>query len=451
MAETGSTADLNTSVTDPGRPGMTTTQRIWAIVGGSAGNMVEWYDWFAYSAFSLYFAASFFPKGDETAQLLQALSVNIVSFLARPLGAWMMGRFADTYGRKTGLLVSVLMMCVGSLIMACAPTYAKIGIGAPIILGFARLIQGLSVGGQYGAAATYMSEMATAKRRGFWSSFHYVTLIGGQLLATGVAIVLQKIYPEAEIKAWAWRIAFFIGAALALLVLVAQTRLKETESFKNAKASGLKGNTWHLFTLYPKETMVIVGLTAAGTSAFYAYTSYMTKFLATPHAGVDAVAHFTKPEATAITSFMLIVFMLVQPLSGHLADKFGRKAIMIAGMALSAVVAWPIFNAIAGSTSFWGTVALCSVPLVFLSGYTAISAVVKAELFPAHMRALGVALPYALSNAVFGGIAEPAALAWKGSGHERYFYVYIALLMVGGLITALLMRDTKKYSLITEG
>jgi len=451
MAETGVIAELETAVTDPTGPGMTTPQRIWAILSGSAGNMVEWYDFFAFSAFSLYFASSFFPKGDETVQLLQAQITNVVSFLARPLGAWLMGRFADTFGRKTGLLVSVMMMCVGSLIIACVPTYARIGIAAPIILGVARLIQGLSVGGQYGAAATYMSEVATAKRRGFWSSFHYVTLIGGQLVATGVAIVLQKIYPEAEIKAWAWRLAFFIGAGLALLVLVGQLGLKETDSFKNAKAAGLKGTTLDLFTRYPKETMIIAGLTAAGTSAFYAYTTYMTKFLATPHAGVSAVAHFSKPDATAITSLMLIVFMICQPISGHLADKVGRKNVMMGGMILSAIVAWPAFNAIAGSTSFWGTVALCCVPLICLSGYTAISAVVKAELFPAHMRALGVALPYALSNAVFGGIAEPAALAWKNGGHERYFYVYIALLMVGGFITAVLMRDTKKFSLIKEG
>jgi MHS family alpha-ketoglutarate permease-like MFS transporter len=450
MAETGAAADLETSVADPARAGMTTGQRIWAILGGSAGNMVEWYDWFAYSAFSLYFASSFFPKGDETAQLLQAQIANIVSFLARPLGAWLMGRFADRYGRKTALLVSVLMMCVGSLIMACAPTYTQIGIAAPFVLAGARLIQGLSVGGQYGAAATYMSEMATAKRRGFWSSFHYVTLIAGQVLATLVAIGLQKIYPEAEIKAWAWRLAFFIGAGLALLVLAVQGTLKETQSFENAKAAGYKGNTLALFTRYPKETMIIIGLTAAGTSGFYAYTTYMTKFLATAHAGVSTIAHFTKPQATDITLLMLIAFMIAQPITGHLADKFGRKTVMMASMAVSALVAWPVFHAIAAATEFWPAVLLCSAAVVLLSGYTSISAVVKAELFPAHMRALGVALPYALSNAVFGGIAEPAALAWKNAGKESDFYIYIALLMVGGFITAALMRETKTHSLILE-
>jgi len=454
MSESGANADINTSVADPNASGLTTWQRIKAIMGGSAGNMVEWYDWFAYTSFSVFFAASFFPKGDPTAQLLAAQIPNVVSFLARPLGAWIMGRFSDKYGRKAGLIVAVLMMCLGSLLLACAPTYAYLnqwGLGflAPWILGVARLVQGLSVGGQYGAAATYMSEMATRKRRGFWSSFQYVTLIGGQLLAVTVAIILQQIFPESAIKDWAWRLAFFIGAGLAVVVLFIQKSLHETDSYKNSKAAGHTSNTWTLFSKYPKEVFAIIGLTAAGTSGFYAYTTYMGKFLITPHNGAD-VAHFTKPQASNINFIMLVIFMFAQPLCGHLADKFGRKTLLMGTFILSALAAYPAYTAISQATTIWSAALLCAIPLVLLSGYTSISAVVKAELFPTHVRALGVALPYALSNAVFGALVEPTALGLKASGKETYFYWYIAALMVLGLITAALLRDTKKHSLILE-
>lgn len=452
MAETGATADVeNTYVPKP----LTGPQRMKAILGGSAGNMVEWYDWFAYTGFTLYFASSFFPSGDPTAQLLQAQIPNIISFLARPFGAWMMGRFADKHGRKKGLIVAVMLMCLGSLILALTPTYAQIGIAAPIILIVARLIQGLSVGGQYGAAATYMSEMATRKRRGFWSSFHYVTLIGGQLLAVIVLIALQQIFPEQEIKDWAWRIAFWIGAGLAIVVFFIQRSLHETESFTNAKAdeakTGVKkqGGTWALIKNHPRETAAIIGLTAAGTSGFYAYTTYMLKFLQAPHNG-ETVAHFTKPEASNINFCVLFLFMLAQPLFGHLADKFGRKAVLSFAFFASAIAAYPVYTAISHTSNFWMAVLLCTIPLILLSGYTSISAVVKAELFPAHLRALGVALPYAISNAVFGAIVEPSALGWKAAGTENYFYIYIAILMVVGLVTAMLLRDTKKHSMILE-
>ena len=168
-----------------------TRSRLLSIFGGSAGNLVEWYDWYVYAAFALYFAPVFFPQSDATAQLLSAGAIFAIGFLMRPIGAWLMGTYADRKGRKAGLTVSVLMMSAGSLLIAITPTYESIGIGAPALLVFARLVQGLSVGGEYGASATYLSEMAGSKRRGFWSSFQYVTLIMGQLLALAVLLILQ--------------------------------------------------------------------------------------------------------------------------------------------------------------------------------------------------------------------------------------------------------------------
>ncbi|CAN5225650.1 MFS transporter [soil metagenome] len=446
MAETGAFSDIEPA---PPPPGLSSFQRIKAILGGSAGNLVEWYDWFAYTGFSIYFASEFFPKGDNTAQLLSAAMLNIVSFGARPIGAWAMGHFADKLGRRTALVVSVLMMCAGALIIACTPTYAKIGVAAPAILVFARIVQGLSVGGQYGAAATYMSEMATKKRRGFWSSFQYVTLIGGQLLALTVLIILQKTMPEADLKAWGWRIPFFIGAALALVVFFIQYSLHESHSFTNAKLSGKTANTAmfnmsSLFSTYLKQTLIIIGLTAAGTSGFYAYTTYMLKFL-------QNSAHFTKPDASSINFMVLVAFMLFQPIAGWLSDIFGRKLMLIWGFLIGSIVCVPIFNSIHGATDIVQATLLCIVPLFFLSGYTSISAVVKAELFPAHVRALGVAFPYAISNAVFGALVEPLALGWKKSGTESYFFWYLAAVMLLGLIAAVALRETsREHSMILE-
>ena len=179
-------------MTDTAHTTMTPARRLKNIVGGSAGNLVEWFDWFAYAAFTVYFAPVFFPKGEPTAQLLSTAAIFAVGFLMRPVGAWVMGVYADRKGRKAGLTLSVSLMCAGSLIIACTPGHATIGLAAPALLLFARMMQGLSVGGEYGSSATYLSEMATAKHRGFWSSFQYVTLISGQLLALMLLIVLQR-------------------------------------------------------------------------------------------------------------------------------------------------------------------------------------------------------------------------------------------------------------------
>ncbi len=419
--------------------------RIKAILGGSLGNMVEWYDWFAYTGFSIYFASQFFPEGDDNAQWLKAALINIVSFFARPVGAWAMGHFADAYGRKKALIVAIMMICAGSLLIGFAPTYDMIGPAAMWVLVLARLIQGLSVGGQYGASATYMSEMASKKRRGFWSSFQYVTLIGGQLLAVIVLMILQAIMPESELKEWGWRIPFWIGGALAVVVFLIQNKLHETDSYTNSKAAGhKKQTTLDLFRTYPKETLAIIGITLGGTLAFYAYTTYMLKFL-------QGTAGFSKPDATLINFWVLVIFMLVQPLFGHLSDIFGRKRMLQFAFGVGALIAYPIFSTIANVDSVLVAIGLCSIPLIINSGYSSISAVVKSELFPAHVRALGVALPYALANAMSGGTAEPLALSFKGAGIESYFYWYVAGVLAIGFVVSCLMRDTRDKSLILEG
>jgi len=418
--------------------------RLRNIVGGSAGNLVEWYDWYAYSAFTLYFAPVFFPEGDRTAQLLSAAAVFAVGFVMRPIGAWLMGMYADRKGRKAGLSLSVSLMCAGSLLIAVAPGYAVIGAWAPALLVFARMMQGLSVGGEYGASATYLSEVAGKRRRGFYSSFQYVTLISGQLIALAVLILLQQTMSEAALEAWGWRIPFAVGGALAVIVFYIRRRLTETESFTNAKASDApKSSGASLFRDHPKAALLVMALTAGGTLAFYAYTTYMQKFLVN-------TSGFDRETATLITAAALFLFMCLQPVAGALSDRTGRKPVMVTFGILGVLLTVPIFTALEGVRDPFAAFVLVFAALVIVTGYTSINAVVKAELFPAHIRALGVALPYALANTLFGGTAEYVALWLKDIGAERIFYWYVTGMIGLSLIVYLTMRDTKKNSLILE-
>lgn len=418
--------------------------RLKSILGGSAGNMVEWYDWYVYSAFTLYFAGAFFPSDNRTAQLLSAAAIFAAGFLMRPIGAWFMGIYSDRYGRKSGLTLSVTLMCLGSLIIAISPTHADIGIAAPVILLIARLLQGLSVGGEYGASAAYLSEMAGKKRRGFFSSFQYVTLISGQLTALGVLLVLQRVLTTTELEEWGWRIPFAIGGVLAVVVFYIRRGLLETESFKKIKddkarqSSGLE-----LFTKHPKEALMVIALTAGGTVAFYTYTTYMQKFLVN-------TSKFSAESATEIAAAASLIFMLIQPLAGALSDRIGRKPLMIAFGVLGVIFTYPIFSLLTTTTDPYIAFGLSLLGLIIVTGYTSINAVVKAELFPAHIRALGVALPYAIANTIFGGTTEFVALKFKEMEHESWYFMYVTFMIACSLIVYIKMRDTRDHSHINE-
>ena len=418
--------------------------RLKSILGGSAGNLVEWFDWYVYSAFGLYFAPVFFPEGNSTAQLMSVAAVFAVGFLMRPIGAWVMGIYADRRGRKAGLTLSVTLMCAGSFLIAITPGFASIGWIAPALLILARLMQGLSVGGEYGASAVYLSEMAGKSRRGFFSSFQYVTLIAGQLLALGVLLLLQATLSEGQLDAWGWRIPFAIGGLLALVVFRIRRGLLETESYQNAKTDGApKSSGWQLFSKYPREAFTVLLLTAGGTLAFYAYTTYMQKFLVN-------TSGFSRESATLIMTAALALYAAFQPLAGALSDRIGRKPLMVGFGIAGVLFTVPIFTVLETATNPYLAFIVVVGALFIVTGYTAINAVVKAELFPAHIRALGVALPYALANTMFGGTAEYVALWLKNEGMERGFYWYVTAMIGVSLIVYLKMKDTRANSRIVE-
>jgi MHS family alpha-ketoglutarate permease-like MFS transporter len=416
-------------------------RRLKAIFVGSVGNLVEWYDFYAYTAFSLYFAPAFFPSSNPVVQQLNAATLFAAGFIVRPLGGWLFGHLADRYGRRLSLTVSVLMMCFGSLIIALTPTYATIGFAAPALLALARIIEGLSLGGEYGASATYLSEIADPEHRGFYSSFQYVTLIGGQLTAILVLLLLQNVFlTHEQLVAWGWRIPFVIGALLAVTAMFMRRHMHETESFTAANKNPVKRESSIRGLLrYPREIAIVVGLTAGGTAAFYTFTTYMQTF-------VRQTAGFSDITTTYVIAGSLIFAALLQPIYGAISDRIGRKPMLIFFGVAGTLLTVPLLTTLAGTKSPWVAFLLISGAWVFVAGYTSINAVVKAELFPTSIRATGVAVPYALTVSIFGGTAPAIALFFKQQGHEQWFYYYLAGVIFISLLVYSTMRDTKHQS-----
>ncbi|MBF8802464.1 metabolite/H+ symporter [Pseudomonas asiatica] len=413
------------------------SKRIFAIVGASSGNLVEWFDFYVYAFCAIYFAPAFFPSDDPTVQLLNTAGVFAAGFLMRPIGGWIFGRLADRHGRKNSLMISVLMMCFGSLMIACLPTYASIGTWAPALLLLARLIQGLSVGGEYGTTATYMSEVALHGQRGFFASFQYVTLIGGQLLAVLVVVILQQLLTEEELRAWGWRIPFVVGAIAALISLMLRRSLHETSSAETRQdkdAGTIKG----LFRDHAAAFITVLGYTAGGSLIFYTFTTYMQKYLVN-------TAGMTAKNASYVMTGALFLFMVLQPFFGMLSDRIGRRNSMMLFGALGTLFTVPLLMALKTVSSPFMAFVLISLALCIVSFYTSISGLVKAEMFPPQVRALGVGLAYAVANAAFGGSAEYVALGLKTLGMENTFYWYVTAMMAIAFLFSLRLPKQAAY------
>lgn len=429
--------------TDPGRPAIVSqrfdddmARRLKAIFIGSSGNLVEWYDFYAYAAFQLYFAAAFFPNADPVVQQLNAAVLFAAGFIVRPVGGWLFGMLADRHGRRMSLMLSVSLMCFGSLMIAVTPTYATIGIWAPVILSIARVVQGLSLGGEYGASATYLSEVADPARRGFYSSFQYVTLIGGQLCALFVLMILQKVFlTNDEIRAWGWRIPFAIGAMLAIVAAFMRSGMHETDAFKEARQQGAPSEGLRGLLRHPREVLLVIGLTLGGTAAFYTYTTYMQTFL-------KLSVKLDDNMTTMVAAGSLIFALILQPIYGYISDHIGRRPVLTWFGVMGVIFTYPLLVGIQFTGSAFGAFCLICFAWVIVAGYTSINAVVKAELFPTNIRATGVGLPYALTVSIFGGTAPAIALWFKSIGYEAGFYWYLTAAIGISLFIYVTMRDT---------
>lgn len=414
----------------------TKKERKTAILGVCSGNLVEWYDFFIYAYTAIYFASLFFPSGDQTSQVLATAGIFAVGFFMRPLGGWVFGYIADTRGRKVSMIISVFMMCGGSLMIAVMPTYSTLGVAAPILLVIARLMQGLSVGAEYGTGATYISEVSTAGKRSFYGSFQYLTIIAGQLLALLTVAVLQQTLPEQAMKEWGWRVPFLIGALGSVVVVYLRRTMRETateESMKRKEAGSLKALLQH-----KKAVLLTFTLTIGCSLFFYTFTAYMQKFLVVS-AGIPA------PTVSIIMACALVIFMICQPLFGMLADKIGIRNNMIIFGLLSTFLVAPLLTTISTVQTPFMAFVLVMAGLLIAAFYTPVTGVLKADLYPPTVRALGVGLPYAVGAAMFGGSAEYVALTFRSMGVEHYFYLYVAGIGSITLISAFLMPDLRKH------
>jgi MHS family alpha-ketoglutarate permease-like MFS transporter len=412
-------------------------KRIWI---GSAGNMVEWYDWFVYASFATYFAGAFFPHGNPTAQMLNTAGIFAVGFFMRPVGGWLLGRVGDRRGRKAALTLTVTLMSASAVLIAVAPTYAVAGYGGAAVLLVARLLQGLSVGGEYAASATYLTEASDPRRRGFTSSFQYVSMTAGQIIGLGLQILLQHTMSDDALHSYGWRIPFVIGALGAAVVFYLRRSMLETEIYEADAGADPERGTLRALWQHKREALLVMALTMGGTVAYYTYTTYLTKYLSN-------TAGLPKRTATLVSFTALIVFACLQPLAGRLSDRIGRRPLLIGFAVGSTLLTVPIMTLLGHAGSFWPALGLSLLALVVVTGYTSINACVKAELFPTGVRALGVALSYALANALFGGTAEYVALWFKNAGAESGFYWYVAGCAAVSLVVYVTMRETRDLDL----
>lgn len=395
------------------------------ILRGSLGNMVEWFDFYSFTVFGTYFAHHFFASGKEDQDLLGVLGIFAAGFIMRPVGSWFFGRYADQQGRRGALTMSVLLMAGGSLLIAVNPGIGTIGSAATVVLFVARLVQGFSVGGEYGTSATYMSEMATREHRGFYSSFQYLTLVSGQVLALVLQIILQATLSDAALHAWAWRIPFVVGALAALTVLWLRRGMVESvpdeqiEAARSAKPGAAAPGTLRLLAQYRKPFLIVIGLTMGGTVAFYTFTSYMQILM------LGTLRD--KATVTTVNFFALLIFMMLQPVFGALSDRVGRKPLLLWFGIGGVLLTWPIMSALTNTKSPMLSFVLMIGALLMVLGYTSISALVKAEIFPRSVRAVGVGLGFGIANALFGGTAPYIGKALHNAGRDGVFFTYVTV------------------------
>src|SRR6476661_10479060 len=433
-------------MTGPTRAQTSTRQAVLNTIKGSAGNLVEWYDVYIYTFFALYFEAQFFDN-NYTNSTLYIYAIFAVTFIMRPFGSWFFGRFADRRGRRAALTVSITVMSSCSFLVAVMPTREVIGYWAAVILVLARLVQGFATGGEYGTSATYMSEAATASRRGFLSSFQYVTLVGGHVLAQFTLLIALSVLDVEVLHDWGWRIGFFIGGIAALVVLWIRRSMDESlsESHLQAIRDGkdqAAGSMKALFTTYWRPLLLVFLVTAGGTIAFYTYTVNAPAIVKTTFGADGAMT------ATWINLLGLIFLMLLQPVGGIISDRVGRKPLLIFFGVGGVLYTYVLLTFLPKTTSAVMAFVILAVGYVIITGYTSVNAIVKAELFPAEIRALGVGLGYALANSVFGGTAPLLYQASKSAHHVGWFIGYVTVVIGTSLLVYVFALKNKSITVL---
>ena len=417
-----------------------TRRAVFNTLRGSSGNLVEWYDVYVYTVFVSYFESQFFDSADKNSTLY-VYAIFAVTFLMRPVGSWFFGRFADRRGRRAALTFSVSLMAACSLVIALTPGRESIGVWAAVILILCRLVQGFATGGEYGTSATYMSEAATRERRGFFSSFQYVTLVGGHVLAQLTLLIMQSFMDRQQIEEYGWRIAFLIGGVAAVVVFWLRRSMDESltaqqlEAVRRGEDHG-SGSIRELLTRHWRALLLCFLVTIGGTIAFYTYS-------VNAPAIVKSTFEDQGMTATWVNLIGLTFLMVIQPIGGMISDKVGRKPLLVFFGASALVYTYVLVTFLPQTDSWAMALTLVCIGYVILTGYTSINAIVKAELFPSHVRALGVGLGYALANSAFGGTAPLIYQAAKGGGHVTWFIVYVTVVVAVSLFVYIFVLKNK--------
>jgi MFS transporter, MHS family, alpha-ketoglutarate permease len=407
-----------------------------------AGIAIEVYDMGVYATFSVFFASQFFASGDAGSDLISTLAVFAVGFVARPFGGLFFGWMADQVGRQPAMTLSVVTAAAGSLIVGVAPTASTIGIGAPIVLLVARLIQGFAHGGELPASQTYLAEVSPASRRGRWSSLNYVSGSLGGLFATALGAVLATSLGQSDMTTFGWRIPFLLGGVLGLFGAVMRKRLDETPIFTRAATPGRRTSPWRQMGAQPVLLLQVIGLTAGVTVAFYTWGAAVLPFAIEQRHTNPAAALWATAAAT-------VLFTMSLPLWGAAADRVGRRPVLLVSMVLSAVLLFPLQGLIQGQA--WQLFVAAAVATVLLGGTLSILPALFAELFPTGIRALGLAIPYSLTVAAFGGTA-PYLQAYLGQHDATVaFYWWVIALIAITVVTVVWSPETRSRELNAVG
>ena len=402
-----------------------------------SGNFLEMYDFMVYGYYASAIAKTYFPSGNAFASLMLSLSVFGAGFLMRPVGAIVLGAYIDHHGRRKGLILTLGLMAIGTLAVAAIPGYATIGVLAPILVLLGRLLQGFSAGVELGGVSVYLSEIATKGHKGFYTSWQSGSQQVAVVFAALVGVLLNRALPAEEMTAWGWRIPFLIGCLIVPFLFLIRRSLKETDEFLAKRHRPTMGEIMRSMLDNWGIVVAGMGMVIMTTVSFYMITAY------TPTFGKE-VLHLSSLDALVVTVCVGISNLVWLPLSGALSDRIGRRNSMLLFGALSVLGTVPLMKALATVTTPLAAFGLITVALAIVSFYTSISGLIKAEMFPPEVRAMGVGLSYAIANAVFGGSAEYVALWFKQAGSESTFYWYVTALCAVSFVVTYFMPDPSK-------
>lgn len=418
-----------------------------AVVAGTIGNFVEWFDWSIYGFFAPIFATEFFPKADRTAALLAALAIFAVGFLFRPIGALFFGPYADRHGRRAGMVLTLSLMAGASALAAIVPNYLSIGLAAPIIFVLARCIQGFSAGGEFGTSSAYMVEHADQGKRASVGAWQQVSVGGGTLMASIVMLVMLNTMAPSALHGYGWRIAFGLGAIFGLVGLYLRLKAAETDPYANLKQEQKVERRPMLTVLkqYPREVLRVIAMVAAGTGLVQFWFVYAPTMLSVRTGEVVTAGGQLQPAKPAQMGALigLAVFTLLQPLSGRLSDRFGRKPLMLFFALGSAITFVPLILMVKPGIGIIGYLVPPIVSGIFLAAYAGSLAAIMAEQFPAHVRTAGISLPYGIAVAIFGGLTPLFSAAMLSAGRYWIFMAVIVVLCLASAVVFVRMPETK--------